>query len=145
MASEKTPSKVSLGNNIIVVGLIVQLVFFGFFIIVTVVFHRRMAASPTEVSVIITQWHTYMRILYAASVLIMVRSVYRVLEYLQGSEGGLKQNEMFLYIFDALLMFSCCVLFNVMHPNRILSARPEAYDKMMEVEEDQVEMLRRRR
>ncbi|GKZ80831.1 hypothetical protein AnigIFM56816_005064 [Aspergillus niger] len=145
MASAKTPSKISLGNNIIVVGLIVQLVFFGFFIIVTVVFHRRMAASPTEVSVIITQWHTYMRILYAASVLIMVRSVYRVIEYLQGSEGGLKQNEMFLYIFDALLMFSCCVLFNVMHPNRILSARPEAYDKMMEVEEDQVEMLRRRR
>ncbi|OJI91498.1 hypothetical protein ASPTUDRAFT_38524 [Aspergillus tubingensis CBS 134.48] len=143
MASAKTPSKISLGNNIIVVGLIIQLVFFGFFIIVTVVFHRRMAASPTEVSLTFTPpWHTYMRILYTASVLIMVRSIYRVVEYVQGSEGVLKQSEMFLYIFDALLMFLCCVLFNVMHPSRILSARPKSYGKMMDMEEDQVEMLR---
>ncbi|GKZ22387.1 hypothetical protein AbraIFM66951_011555 [Aspergillus brasiliensis] len=143
MASAKTPDKVSLGNNMIVVGLIVQLVFFGFFIIVAIIFHRRMAASPTEVSLTLTPpWYTYMRVLYTASVLIMVRSVYRVLEYVQGSEGVLQQNELFLYVFDALLMFLCCILFNVMHPSRILSARPGSYGKMMGVEEDQVEMLR---
>ncbi|KAG3181593.1 hypothetical protein PC129_g25391, partial [Phytophthora cactorum] len=36
-----------IGEKIIVIGLFVQLVFFGCFIAVAAVFHRRMAARPT--------------------------------------------------------------------------------------------------
>ncbi|PYH85415.1 RTA1 like protein [Aspergillus uvarum CBS 121591] len=139
MASAKSASSVSLGNRIIVIGLIVQLVFFGFFILVSMVFHRRMTASPTPTSLSISNppWYTYMRVLYAASILIMVRSIYRVVEYVQGTTGVLQQHEIYLYIFDAVLMLLVCLLFNILHPSRILSKR-QPYGKM---ESDQIEML----
>lgn len=138
MASAKSASNVSLGNKVIVIGLIVQLVFFGFFIIVSMVFHLRMRSSPTPVSLSISPpWFTYMRVLYAASVFVMVRSIYRVVEYVQGNDGVLQQHEVYLYIFDAVLMLLCCLLFNIMHPSRILSNR-QLYDKM---DADQIEML----
>ena len=46
LATAKDQSKVKLGNNMIVAGLFVQILFFGFFIVVSVVFHRRMLATP---------------------------------------------------------------------------------------------------
>ncbi|PYI23601.1 RTA1 like protein [Aspergillus violaceofuscus CBS 115571] len=139
MASANSASSVSLGNRLIVIGLIVQLAFFGFFILVSMVFHRRMTASPTPTSLSISNppWYTYMRVLYAASILIMVRSIYRVVEYVQGTSGVLQQHEIYLYIFDAVLMLLVCLLFNIMHPSRILSKR-QPYGKM---ESDQIEML----
>ena len=79
LASAKDQSKVKLGNNMIVAGLFVQILFFGFFIVVCVVFHRRMLATPSH-AVGDTQipWPRYMKVLYIASVLVMVRSIYRV-------------------------------------------------------------------
>ncbi|OQE29294.1 hypothetical protein PENFLA_c004G09508 [Penicillium flavigenum] len=122
LASAKDQSKVKLGNNMIVAGLFVQILFFGFFIVVCVVFHRRMLATPSH-AMGDTQipWTRYMKVLYIASVLVMVRSIYRVAEYVQGSDGVLQSKEVFIYVFDAALMFICCLLFNLFHPSKILS------------------------
>jgi hypothetical protein len=60
-----------------------------------------------------------MMALYLASGLIVVRSVFRVVEYLQGFDGYLLRHEAYLYIFDALLMFLVMVLFNVIHPSEV--------------------------
>ncbi|CAG7983161.1 unnamed protein product [Penicillium olsonii] len=127
LATAKTKSKVDLGNNMIVVGLFVQIVFFGFFIVISLVFHRRMLKTPLH-AVGDTQlpWTRYMKILYLASCLVMIRSIYRVAEYVQGSDGYLQSEESFVYIFDATLMFLCCVLFNVFHPSGILSGYHKA-------------------
>lgn len=57
--------------------------------------------------------------LYVGSMLIMVRSVFRAIEYLQGFDGYLLRHELYLYVFDALLMFSVMVLFNWVHPAEI--------------------------
>lgn len=57
--------------------------------------------------------------LYASSVLILVRSVIRVVEYIQGTDGVILSNEVFLYIFDGLLMFSVLVVFVVIHPSEV--------------------------
>lgn len=46
----------------------------------------------------------------------MIRSVFRLAEYLQGNNGYLLHHEIYLYIFDALLMFITMVTFNVVHP-----------------------------
>jgi hypothetical protein len=62
-----------------------------------------------------------MVILFTASLLVMVRSVFRVAEYLQSFDGYLLSHEVYLYIFDALLMFVMMVLFNWAHPAEILS------------------------
>ncbi|KAJ5626423.1 hypothetical protein N7528_003850 [Penicillium herquei] len=72
-----------LGEDIIVVGLIVQIIFFGFFVIVSVIFHKRMKERPTATSLSsAAQWERYMYVLYAASTMIMVRCIYRVMSTL---------------------------------------------------------------
>lgn len=60
-----------------------------------------------------------MNVLYASSMLIMIRSVFRLIEYLQGNNGYLLHHEIFLYIFDAVLIFITMVIFNICHPSEI--------------------------
>lgn len=60
-----------------------------------------------------------MRALYLGSFLIMVRSVFRAVEYLQGFNGYLLRHEAYLYLFDAVLMFLVMILFNWIHPAEI--------------------------
>ncbi|KAJ5960820.1 uncharacterized protein N7479_007970, partial [Penicillium vulpinum] len=129
LATAKDESKVSLGNNMIVAGLFVQILFFGFFISISFVFHRRVLATPSH-AVGDTQipWARYMKVLYVASILVMVRSIYRVAEYVQGSGGFLQSKEVFIYVFDAVLMFICCLVFNFFHPSKILSGYQKAQE-----------------
>lgn len=135
LATAKTESKVSLGEDMIVAGLFVQVIPFGFFIVVSVVFHRRMLVTPLHVAEPSIAWTLYIKVLYTASALIMVRSVYRVAEYVQGNTGYLQSHEAFIYVFDAALMILCCVLFNIFHPSKILS------DSHKIVEQDDLEMM----
>lgn len=66
-------------------------------------------------------WRTSIYVLYAASALILIRSVFRVIEYAMGKDGVLMSNEVYIYIFDALLVFTCVVIFNAWHPSRVVS------------------------
>ena len=91
---------------------------FGFFCVVTLIFHARMNKVPTPEALSPTNpWHKHLYTLYAASILIMVRSVFRAVEYIQGNDGYLLRNEVFLYIFDGVLMLAVMVVFNVIHPS----------------------------
>lgn len=51
----------------------------------------------------------------------MIRSVFRVVEYLQGFSGYLLSHEVYLYIFDSVLMFFVMVIFNVVHPSEVVA------------------------
>ncbi|EHA26072.1 hypothetical protein ASPNIDRAFT_171417 [Aspergillus niger ATCC 1015] len=106
------------GSHIIVGGLVVQIVFFGFFIITTAIFHHRMLQSPTPYSLEIN-WKKLIWVLYSASVLILVRSIYRLIEYIEGFGGYLLSHEVYLYVFDALLMFAVMLIFHVVHPSEL--------------------------
>jgi len=64
-------------------------------------------------------WKRHLYVLYATSALILVRSIFRVIEYIQGNAGYLLSHEIFLYIFDATLMFLVMVLFNWVHPSQV--------------------------
>lgn len=57
--------------------------------------------------------------MYVTSCLIMIRSLFRVVEYLQGFNGYILEHEAFLYIFDALLMFSVMAVFIAVHPSEV--------------------------
>ncbi|KAF9694126.1 hypothetical protein EKO04_007858 [Ascochyta lentis] len=141
------------GEKIIVVGLFLQLAFFGFFIVVAALFHFRFTnanaafssgdrsesahehaakrdvhrvssgppgtARPSVVGSYHLPWKRHMYVLYLASALIMVRSVFRVVEYLQGNNGYILRHEVYLYIFDALLMLAVMCLFNWSHPAQV--------------------------
>lgn len=108
------------GEKIIVVGLFLQLTFFGFFILVAGLFHYRfMRSNAQPAGAHQLPWRRHMHVLYIASGLIMIRSVFRVVEYLQGNNGFLLRHEYFLYIFDAVLMLVVMCLFNWSHPAEV--------------------------
>lgn len=122
LAQAKTEERVKLGQWIIIGGLVIQIIFFGAFVIVAGMFNIRLAAYPTRRSMQPeVPWQKYLFVLYVASGLILVRSAYRVVEYIQGGDGVLMQNELYLYVFDAGAMFLTMIIFNIFHPSSIIS------------------------
>ncbi|KAI9743464.1 MAG: hypothetical protein M1818_002776 [Claussenomyces sp. TS43310] len=121
LMAQATESAVKLGQRIILIGLVLQVLFFGFFIVVSLSFNARLSKFPTRISPSLP-WEKHMFILYASSLLIMVRSVFRVVEYIQGNNGYIMDHEVFLYLFDATLMFAVMTLFNVVHPATLLAS-----------------------
>lgn len=108
------------GELMVVGGLFVQLVFFGFFIIVAGIFHKRMAALPTLKSQDPhIRWQKYLTTLYVTSAFILIRSLFRVIEYLQGNDGTLLRKEVYIYVFDAVLMLAVVAWMNWYHPSEI--------------------------
>ncbi|KAF9872459.1 hypothetical protein CkaCkLH20_09956 [Colletotrichum karsti] len=100
------------GEKIIIAGLFVQIVVFGFFVLTSMLFHIRLRNSPTETSLQgTTPWRRYLYVLYVTSAIILIRSIFRVVEYLQGNGGYLISHEIFLYIFDTLLMAIVMAIF----------------------------------
>ncbi|KAI3172927.1 hypothetical protein DTO046C5_3274 [Penicillium roqueforti] len=84
----------SIGNKLVILGLIVQVAFLGFFIVSMVMFQVRIHRHPThEVFSEDLRWKWHLNTLYLVSLLIMVRSIFRVAEYIMGNDGYLLQND----------------------------------------------------
>ena len=66
-----------------------------------------------------------MLMLYAVSFLIMIRSIFRVVEYIQGNAGYLLRTEWPLYVFDAMLMVIVMAVFLVLHPSVLRQTKDE--------------------
>ncbi|KAH7346830.1 RTA1 like protein-domain-containing protein [Rhexocercosporidium sp. MPI-PUGE-AT-0058] len=115
-------SSQNLGKNLVIIGLILQILFFGLFIITSVIFHRRMVRSPTSSS-LRAPWQKYLYALYGASLLILVRSLFRIFEFAGGHNGKLMSSEVYIYVFDAVLMWGVMVVFNGVHPGEIIGRR----------------------
>lgn len=118
LMASPTLSGIKTGENVIVGGLFVQIVFFGFFIIVELLFHTRVSKNPSLTALSTKKlpskfrnWNSILITLLICSVFIFIRSIIRVVEFLQGNDGYIISNEYFLYVFDALLMFLTMVIF----------------------------------
>lgn len=121
-ASAEDQETLDRAKPIVVGGLFVQLIVFGLFIIVVALFHRRIALRPTPRSERLTvPWKTYLFVLYAVSTLVMARSIFRVIEYIEGKEGELQSEEIYFYILDTLFMFCVSAIFNWYHPSQIVA------------------------
>lgn len=106
-----------LGSNIVVVGLVIQLVMLCLFITTSMVFQIRMARLPTAESFDDRiRWKRHLYVLYAASLLVLARSIFRVVEYVQGAEGYSLTHEWTLYVFDAVLMLAVMIIWGIWHP-----------------------------
>ena len=118
-------NKQQLGEHLIIGGLFVQLIFFGFFMLVSVIFWRRYhKGEVVDKAVVGTtpggRWRSLMKVLFASSFLILVRSIFRVIEYLGGYDGYLLQTEVFLYVFDSALMLIVMAMFNWCFPGNVV-------------------------
>ncbi|KAF2869819.1 RTA1 like protein-domain-containing protein [Massariosphaeria phaeospora] len=110
--------KLKMGERIILGGLFVQLFFFGFFAVAAAVFQYRGRAHLNSIAHRVA-WRKHLYVLYTVSILILIRSLFRVIEYLQGNAGYLLRHEVFLYVFDAVLMSGVMIAMNIVHPGDI--------------------------
>lgn len=126
---------IKIGQWVIVAGLCVQLVFFGAFVITSLIFHIKILRGPTieserfmdkHGSIWPRDWRGVLFACYSASVLILIRSVYRLVEFVQGNDGYVISHEVFLYVFDAAMMFLVMVVMNVFHPSFVLNKKVES-------------------
>ncbi|KIX08772.1 uncharacterized protein Z518_03429 [Rhinocladiella mackenziei CBS 650.93] len=110
-----------LGEYIVIVGLFIQLIVFGFFVVAALVFHMRMrryVAKEPELRLDVP-WRQGLKMLYACSVLIIVRSVFRIIEYMMGTDAYLLSHEWPMYVFDAVLMWTVQVIFFGWFPDKL--------------------------
>lgn len=113
-------SMAKMGQYIILAGLILQIITFVLFLTTAVVFERRMGVNPTPAAVQgDVPWKKHLYSLYGVSAMILVRSVFRVIEYGLGNDGYLLGHEWATYVLDALPMFIAMVCFAVWYPSEL--------------------------
>jgi hypothetical protein len=118
LLSSQNADMINTGNNVIIGGLFAQLVFFGLFVLAAAIFHVRITKAPTRLC-FERPWQKHLVGLYIVSFLILVRSIVRVVEYIQGYSGYIMSHEAFLYVFDATVMFVAVISMNWIHPGEV--------------------------
>lgn len=127
-ASSSDASKEDLGKAVILAGLALQITLFGLFVAVAFVFHTRLRKQPTEMSQHPEiRWLTMLNVLYCVSAFIMIRNLFRIIEYAGGRDGYLLSNEWPLYVFDTALMAGSMALLLRYFPTLI---RPKILSQM---------------
>ncbi|KAJ5974491.1 ZIP metal ion transporter [Penicillium waksmanii] len=128
--------KLDRGKSIAQAGVIIQLVAFGMFSVAAVRFNftsKRFAKSISEryessgeKSYIIDglvkkkHWPALLRVVNFTTLLILVRSIYRLVEFTEGTTGYLNTHEWTMYVFDALVIYPCVALYVYWHPGKYL-------------------------
>jgi len=118
-ATDKNIDNFKLGENVILGGLAVQILFFGFFVIIEATYfirlHKNLNLNDYNSRVInhdlkkypskFNNWEGILLSLFMCSIFILIRSIYRVVEFTQGNNGYVARHEWFIYIFDSLMMY----------------------------------------
>ncbi|CUS25175.1 LAQU0S30e00254g1_1 [Lachancea quebecensis] len=106
----------NVGKALAIVGLIIQLVFFGFFLITEVRFLILAPRRANLTSYFGNEWKIVNWTLIASSILIFIRCVVRTAEFCEGQDGYLMSNEWIIYVFDSLLIIIAVWVFAVSMP-----------------------------
>lgn len=75
---------------------------------------RAMLADPG------VRWLWYLGVLEVVGVMLVVRSVVRGVEYVEGMDGFVAGHEWFVYVFDAVPMLIVMIGLLVLHPERLV-------------------------
>jgi hypothetical protein len=86
LAGSDSMSSADVGKGVILVGLGLQMVIFGLFLVVAGVWQRRMGAVAKGASQWGFEWHRYLSVLYVVSLLITFRNLFRIIEYAMGGK-----------------------------------------------------------
>ncbi|KAI9745399.1 MAG: hypothetical protein M1818_000933 [Claussenomyces sp. TS43310] len=112
-----------IGGDIVLSGLFIQILLLGLFFVTAVEFQIRLKKQPTRESCITdAPWRQTLYMIYVISALIFARSIFRVVEYIQGQDGYCLGHEWTLYVFDTVPMFTVAVVFWFWYPGNIRPA-----------------------
>jgi hypothetical protein len=115
------PNLKTTATALVLVGLAIQLISFTLFGACAIIFHKRIHSNPTARSHQIgTKWLQALYMLYAVSTLIIIRSIFRVVEYSFGNDGYPMSHEWTLYIFDGLPMIVVTIIFFFRYPSNMI-------------------------
>ncbi|CAR23297.1 RTA1 domain-containing protein [Lachancea thermotolerans CBS 6340] len=104
------------GEILAIIGLIVQLVFFGFFLLTEIRF-LILARGRADLTLKFgNKWKIINWTLIVSSIFILIRCIVRTAEFCQGREGYLMSHEWTIYVFDALFMTASVWVFAVSLP-----------------------------
>ncbi|QGA14779.1 hypothetical protein EYB26_002435 [Talaromyces marneffei] len=124
-----TASTIQTGLNIYMGGIGIQQFFICCFLVLTVLFHRRMLQLERQGALQgdKTRWKGLLFSLYFSLIAISVRIIYRLVEYTSGVglNNPITTHEWFMYVFDAFPMLLAGGVWCIMHPGRILTG-PDA-------------------
>ena len=111
-------------------GIGIQQFFIILFTILAVQFHRDLHQQPHTAKN--RQARNLLYVLYTALILITVRIIFRLVEYASGFNSTIPRHEAYQYVLDSTLMLFALVLFNVIHPGRIMAGRESDFPSRRE-------------
>ncbi|KDQ20013.1 hypothetical protein BOTBODRAFT_384220 [Botryobasidium botryosum FD-172 SS1] len=127
LSSQDNINQVMLGRKILIAGLAIQVVAFGIFFFVALMFDikSRRALGREYLKPLRPLFIAF----YINAILITGRSIYRTIEFASISFNGTQQNgyatthEWLFYVFDSVPVLIATVAFNICHPARFLPAK----------------------
>lgn len=109
-----------VGSYIVVAGLLLQVLLCGGFMGLCRVFHARFLAHLDNTSSTTNApGRSRMMMLYATSLAILVRNVFRVVEFSMGPDSYVFSSEWLTYLLDGALMLILMIGFLIWHPGQL--------------------------
>lgn len=135
------------GQRIVIGGLILQVAMFGVFVVTALHFNLRFRRSGQAEGWAHVPWQGMLNMLYVTSGFVMVRNVFRVVEFGVGNDGYLLSTEWPLYVFDGVLMLCTMCWFFWRYPSDIKAhlLRPDGMTELRSADEESVAQLRAER
>ncbi|KAI8357295.1 RTA1 like protein-domain-containing protein [Blakeslea trispora] len=115
-----------MGSKITLIGLAVQLLFFGSFAVITVYLDRK----PEYDYKIEGQDQPKKKLilcLYITTALLYIRAIYRIVEYAGGYDGPVASAEWAFYVFDSLVLLLSFLCYSVLYIGKYLPKRGDEY------------------
>jgi hypothetical protein len=114
--SNFTDAQRKVGSNMVTASLCLQAALFGAFGLMSAMFHRR----ASKAGVLKQDMKVVLYVMYVSATIVTIRCVYRLVEYIEGWESSIYQNEVYFWIFEATIMLMNTGLLNLYHPGKRL-------------------------
>lgn len=114
--SNMTDAQREVGKNMVLASLCLQAALFAGFGVLAALFHRK----AVRAGVLKRELKTVLYVLYASAAIVTVRCIYRLVEYILGWESKIYKDEVYFWIFEAVIMFVNTALLNAFHPGKRL-------------------------
>lgn len=135
MPASGSPTAIAISRKVILAGLVVQLVALTFFVGCNYQLHRRLNCEQRGIITCSSSipWRNHFRALETVTLLLITRSLVRMIEYIQGDEGFLASHEIFIYVFDAAPMLMVLLIFLIIHPQKLVRDANQSHASSLEL------------
>ncbi|KAI9707846.1 MAG: hypothetical protein M1820_004452 [Bogoriella megaspora] len=119
--NDSSPNTILLGLHIYMGGIGIQQLFILLFTFLAIKFHLQLLHQPPSPHR--SRGLLLLYTLYAVLLLITIRIIFRLIEYSSGLDSSIPNHEAYMYILDSAPMVIALVLFNIVHPGRIMKGK----------------------